>query len=198
MANGRVITGFSKPVVALYSAEGTTVSYETVTPLARGVSVSVDIETADSNDFYADNVLAESASGLFSGGTATVTVDGLKEAARTLIQGLPEATTVTTGGVTTSVYVYDDRQSIPYVGFGFVVRVMEAGVTSYIPYVYTKVQFAVDGIEANTQEEEIDWQTSELSASIFRDDSTNHAWRKIGGAQTTEAAAEAVIALLLD
>ncbi len=197
MANGRVITGFSKPVVALYSNEGATVSYDAVTPLARGVSVSVDIETADSNDFYADNVLAESASGLFSGGTATVTVDGLKEAARTLIQGLPEASSVTVGSTTTSVYVYDDRQSIPYVGFGFVVRVMESGVTSYIPYVYTKVQFAVDGIEANTQEEEIDWQTSELSASIFRDDSANHAWRKIGAAQTSEEAAEAVIAALL-
>lgn len=197
MANGRVITGYSLPVVALYSTEGSTVSYGEVTPLARGVSVSVDIETADSNDFYADNVLAESASGLFSSGSATLTVDGLKDAARKLIQGLPAAESVTAAGATAEVYVYDDRQSIPYVGLGFIVRVMEDGITSYIPYVYTKVQFAVDGIEANTQEEEIDWQTSELTANIFRDDTTNHAWRKIGAAQTTEANAAAVISALL-
>ena len=81
MANGRVITGYSLPVVAVYSAEGTTVSYGDVTALARGVNITVDVETADSNDFYADNVLAESASGTFSGGTATLTVDGLKDAA---------------------------------------------------------------------------------------------------------------------
>lgn len=197
MANGRVITGFSLPVVAKYSVSDSVVSYDTVTPLARGVSVSVDIETADSNDFYADNVLAESASGLFSSGTATLTVDGLKEAARTLIQGLPEPTAVTADGSTVDVYVYDERQSVPYVGLGFIVRVMESGITSYIPYVYTKVQFAVDGIEANTQEEEIDWQTSELTASIFRDDTANKAWRKIGAAQTTEAKAAAVVAALL-
>ena len=179
MANGRVITGYSLPVVAEYTATGTTVSYGDVTALARGVSITVDVETADSNDFYADNVLAESASGTFSGGTATVTVDGQ------------------INGADVSIYEYDDRQSAPYVGLGFVVRVMEEGVISYIPYVLPKVLFSADSIEANTQEEEIDWQTTELSASVFRDDSEHHRWRRVGAAQTTEAKASAVIAAML-
>jgi len=193
MANGRVITGYSLPVYAVMSANG---EYGEVKPLARGVDVSLDIDTADSNIFYADNVQAESASGLFSSGTATFNVDGLKDDARKDIQGLPTAEDVT--GVTgATALVYDDRQVIPYCGVGFIVRVMEAGVTSYIPYVLTKVQFAVDGLEAATQEEEIDWQTSELTATIFRDDTTHHAWRKIGSEQTTEANAAAVVAALL-
>lgn len=194
MANGRVITGYSKPKYAVIGESG----YGTVKDLARGVDVSLDIETADDNIFYADNVQAESASGLFTGGTVTLNVDGLKDDARREIQGLPEAETITATGVTgATALVYDDRQVIPYCGIGFIIRFMEDGVTSYVPYVLTKVQFAVDGLEAATQEEEIDWQTSELSATIFRDDTTNHAWRKIGNQQTTEANAEAVLAALL-
>ena len=196
-ANGRVITGYSMPKYAVIGENG----YGTVNALARGVSVSMDIETADDNNFYADNVLAESASGLFTGGTLTLTVDGLKDTARKDIEGLPTATSVsfTEGGTTSSasVYVYDDQQSIPYCGVGFVVRYMEEGVVSYVPVVLTKVQFNVDSIEASTQEEDIDWQTTELTAKIFRDDTTHHAWRKIGAAQTTEAKAVALITALL-
>ena len=38
-ANGRVITGFSQPYVALYSESGGTVTYASGQILARGVSV---------------------------------------------------------------------------------------------------------------------------------------------------------------
>lgn len=197
MASGRVITGYSKPKVALYSATGNTVTYSEVQDLARGVDVSIEPETADSNDFYADNVLAETASGQFSGGTLTMNVDGLKDAARKLIMGLPTATEVTVGSETVDVYDYDNRQVIPYVGVGFVVRYMEDGVTSYMPVVLPKVQFAVEGLEAATQEDEIDWQTQELTASIMRDDTVDQKWRRVAAAQTTEAKAVAVIEALL-
>jgi len=197
MANGRVITGFSQPVVAKYSATGTTVSYDSVVPLARGVDVSLDIETNDDNDFYADNVKAESAGNVFSSGTVTLTVDGLKEAARTLIMGLPAATSVTVGSTSVDVYEYDDRQNKPYVGLGFIVRYMEDGVTSYVPYMLPKVIFNDLGIEAETQEESIDFQTTELEATIMRDDSDNHRWQRVGANQTTEALAYSVLQALL-
>lgn len=197
MANGRVITGYSMPKVAVYSFASNTVTYTGLTPLARGVSVSMDVETSDSSDFYADNVMAESAGGRFTGGSVTLTVDGLKDAARKLIQGLPAETTLTVGSDTVKVLEYDDRQSAPYVGIGFVVRYMENGVTSYVPVVLTKCIFDVDTLEAETQGENIDFQTAELTATIARDDTTNHTWRRIGEAQTTEAQAEAVIAAML-
>lgn len=195
MANGRVITGYSMPKVAKY--DETTNKYSNLMALARGVSVTVDTETADSNDFYADNVLAESATGTFSGGTVTLEVDGLKDAARLLIQGLDEAESLTVGGSTVNVYNYDDEQKAPYCGVGFVIRYMESGVTSYVPVVLPKVLFDVDPLEAATQEEEIDWQTTELTATIFKADDTKHTWRRIGEAQTTEANAVAVVNAML-
>ena len=197
MANGRVITGYSMPKVAVYAYASNAVTYTGLTPLARGVSVSMDVETSDSTDFYADNVMAESAGGRFTGGTVTLTVDGLKDEARKLIQGLPTETNLTVDGNTVKVLEYDDRQSAPYVGIGFVVRYMENGVTSYVPVVLTKCIFDVDALEAETQGENIDFQTTELTATIARDDTANHTWRRIGEAQTTEALAEAVIAAML-
>ena len=197
MANGRVITGYSMPKVAVYSYEGNAVTYSGLMALARGVSVAMDVETSDSSDFYADNVLAESAGGRFTGGTVTLTVDGLKDAARKAIQGLPTETNLTVGSEQVKVLEYDDRQAAPYVGIGFVVRYMENGITSYVPVVLTKCVFDVDTIEAETQEDAIDFQTSELTATIARDDTANHTWRRIGEGQTTEAKAVAVIDAML-
>ncbi len=198
MANGRVCTGFSMPWVALYAASSGTITYSGGIPLARGVSVSMDVEGSSDNDFYADNVLAETDTQAFSNGTVTLTVDGLKDAARKLIMGLTatKSVTVTTG--TTVVFdQYDDTQSIPYVGIGFIARYMEGGTTSYVPIILNKCRFNTEGLDASTQEEEIEFQTQELEADIMRDDSSAHAWKLIGTEQTTEEAAYNAIKAVL-
>ena len=197
MAAGRVLTGFSMPYVATYSASGSTITYTGVSQLARGVSVAIAIESGDGSTFYADNVAAEGTGGVFTGGTVTLTVDGLKDTARKLIEGLANPTEVTVGSDTVDVYSYDTDQVIPYVGIGFVARYMENGVTTYVPVVLTKCQFDVDGMEAATQAESVEFQTQELTATIMRDDSAKHCWRKIAEAQETETAAVAVITALL-
>lgn len=186
MANGRVITGFSQPYVALYSESGGTVSYANGQILARGVNVDLSIESADDNNFYADNVVAESATGMFGGGTVTLTIDGLLTAAEKLILGLPAADS---DGWT----AYGDAVAIPYCGLGFIVRYMSDGVTTYVPVVLTKVKFAMPNLSAATQEDEIDWQTQELTATIMRDDTVDHNWKFVGSGQATEAAAAAMI-----
>ena len=193
MANGKVVTGFSKPYVALYDANNGSPLYTSGMPLARGVSVSLETESGDGVNFYADNITAESTGGMFTGATATLTVDGLKDAARKLIMGLPTPDTITVGTQTVSYYSYDDRQQIPYVGIGFIVRYMEQGVTSYAPVFFPKSAFNVEGLEATTQGEEIEFQTTELTATIMRDDSANHSWRKIAVDQSSESAAEDVL-----
>ena len=186
MANGRVITGFSLPVVAEYSESGGTVTYANQAPLARGVSVDLSVDASSDNIFYADNQEAENLSGSFAGGTVTLTVDGLKTAAAKLILGLPAADT---DGWTH----YGDSQSIPYVGLGFIVRYMEESNTTYVPVILPKVMFANDSLAAATQEAEIDWQTTELTAAIYRDDTANHDWKIVGAGVDTEAAATAAI-----
>ena len=197
MANGKVITGYSMPFVALYAAANGVVTYSGGIPLARGVDVSLSVEGGSDNDFYADNVKAESDNQTFSSGTLSLTVDGLKATARKLISGVKTTRTEGSGDTKVSFDVYDDDQKMPYVGVGFVVRYMEDGVTTYAPIIIKKVKFSPEGLDAATQEENIDWQTTKLEASIMRDDTANHEWKMIGEDQTTEEAAVAAYKLVL-
>lgn len=190
MAAGRVMTGFSLPYVALYTASGSTVTYSQGQRLARGVQVSIEAEAEDDNIFYADNISAESAPGIFTSGTATFTVDGLKLAAEQLIMGIPAADTQ---GVTAGFIHYGESLTIPYVGVGFICRYMEDGVTTYVPYILTKCRFVTPGVDAQTATETIEWQTQEITATLLRDDTTNHDWKLVGSEESTEAAAEAKI-----
>nr|DAS80770.1 MAG TPA: tail tube protein [Caudoviricetes sp.] len=196
-ANGRVITGFSKPYVAIYSASGTSVTYTGVCPLARGVSVDTEVEVGDDNNFYADNMMAETAPGLFMGGTTTLEVDGLKLDAEKMIMGLGGAEQVTVGDKQVDITNYNDNMQIPYVGIGFIVRWQSDNTVTYEPRVYTKARFAQTGLSAATQEEEIDWQPTTLEAALMRDDSAAHNWQRVGAEQASEADAEAVILALL-
>lgn len=185
-AAGKVCTGFSKPYVALYSATGTTVSYSSGQILARGVNVTASPETSDDNNFYADNVVAETEAGVFTGGTLNLTVDGLLATAERLIMGLP---TAMTSGLT----AYGDEMSIPDVGVGFIARYQSAGEVTYTPIIFPRAAFNLIENTAATQEESIDWQTQDLTATIKRAEDTNRNWKYVGGDLATEAAAEAVI-----
>lgn len=193
-----VTIGFSKPVVAKYTASGTTVTYSDGMSLGRGVSLSIDVESASDNNFYADNTLAETENAVFTSGTLTVTVDGLENAAAKMILGLPEPETVTVGSKSVEMQGYGDDMNPPYVGFGCVWAVQMDGVISYIPLVYTKAKFAIPSQEMNTKEDQIDWQTQEMEASLLRDDTTAHNWRKVGvSGMSSEAEALAVVNQIL-
>ena len=185
-AAGKVTIGFSKPYVALYSESGGTITYSSGQLLARGVSVSAEPESSDNNNFYADNIVAESDAGSFSGGTLTLTVDGLLQDAEKLIQGLPTADA-------DGFLNYDDDQVIPYVGIGFVVETMSEGVRYFTPVIFTKARAGQLTVAAETEGETIDWQTQEIPFNLYRDDSAKHCWKRVGGELATEAAAEAAV-----
>lgn len=187
MAVGKIVTGFSKPYVALYAANAGAITYTSGQLLSQGVSVSGSADTADDNNFYADNIISESESGIFTTGELSLTVKGLEQAAEKLIMGLPAADT------TTGLIAYDDDQAVPDVGIGFVVRYMKDGVTTYTPVIYPRCAFQFPNIEAATQEENIDWQPQELTATIKRAEDAKRTWKYVGGAETTEAAAEDII-----
>ena len=184
-AAGKVTTGFSLPYVALYAASGGTITYSSGAKLARGVNVSIAPENGSDNKFYADNIVAETDAGKFTGGTLTLTVDGLKPAVRKLIFGLPAST----GGWT----AYGDDMAVPYVGVGFIARQQSEGTVTYTPIVLAKCKFNLPSDEAATQEEDISWQTETLEADIMRADDANHVWKYLGDEQSTEAEAEAAL-----
>lgn len=166
-----VTTGFSLPYVAEYTNENGTNTFAKGQKLARGVSVAVDATVVDDNNFYADNIIAETENGVVSGGTLTLTVDGLSPEARRLIYGLPTATDGWTA--------YGDGANIPYMAVGFIRRTMNEGVTNYWAVVFPKCRFAFDGEDASTQEDEISWQTKELEATFMRDDTSAHNWKYV-------------------
>lgn len=189
-----VTTGFSKPYVAKYANTGATVTYSDGMILARGVSLSVEIDTADDNNFYCDNVIGETESTQFTSGSATITVDGLDNDAATMIFGLPAPQSITVEESPVQMQGYGQQMNAPYVGFGCVRRTMMNGVTQYWPYILPKIKFSLPSEEMATQEDSIDWQTQELTATIMRDDTTAANWKLISAeGMDTEAEAEAAI-----
>lgn len=184
-AAGRVATGFSKPYVAKYISSGSSVIYTGCRRLARGVNVNIQPESSDDNNFYADNQAAESASGVFTGGTLELEVDGLFTSSYNYIMGVQDVVSGWTAD--------GNKAEVPYMGVGFIVRWMSAGVTTYQPVVIAKTKFSIPEEERATQEDEIDWQTTSLSANMMRDDTVEEAWRYRGEDYATEAEAEAAL-----
>lgn len=190
-AIGKVCTGFSKPYVAKYAANNGTITYSDGQLLARGVEVSIEPESSDPSNFYADNIIAETVGGQFNGGTATLTVDGLLQDAEKLIAGLPTADA-------DGFLNYGNNQSVPFVGLGFVVRYLSGGTTYYTPVILTKAVLNPQSLSAATQGESVEFQTQELSFALSRDDSTNAVWKKVGGELADEATAAAAIETLFN
>ena len=185
-AAGKVCIGFSKPYVAVYTNSGTTITYSDGRVLARGVDVSIEPETSDDNKFYADNVEAETDAGTFSGGTLSLTVDGLHQDAESLIMGLPAADQ--SGWIS-----YGDSQTVPFVGVGYIAKYMSGGEITYVPTVIPKVVFNQISSSHATSEDSLNFQTQALTAQIKRADDADRSWKYLGEPQTTEALAEAAI-----
>ena len=165
--------GLSKPFYAIYAASGETVSYTNGGVLGKAVELSMELDGGDANILYADNGPAESAT-TFGGGTLTITTDDLLPEPAAAILGLTLKAVTEQDDV--KEIVFGEGQSIPYVGFGVVVKKQQSGTSKWMGLVYPKVQFQNPGISATTQGESIEWQTKELTATILRDDTAEHNW----------------------
>lgn len=189
-----VTIGYSKPYVALYSVSGGKDTYTSGMSLGGGVSYSDSIEVADDNDFYADNRVDETESGVFTSGEATITVNYLSAKAAKMVLGLTNQTTV--GDVKWD--DYDDDANPPDIGYGHVKKVMNDGVIQYIGFVLPRVKMALPSESAETQGETIDWQTQELTATIMRSLNGKHPWRAVADTpfDTEDKAEAAVVAYL--
>lgn len=186
--------GLSKPHYAVYSAGSGTPSYASGGVMGKATQADIEIETSEDNNLYADNAIAETDRS-FAGGTLTLSTDDLSQEVSKAILGLTEQSLSEITGVTdedVKELVYDDTQQTPYLGVGFIVKKKVNGVYKWRAVVLTKVMFAVPSDSATTQGESIEWQVPELSATIMRDDSATHMWKR-EATFTTEAQAEAYI-----
>ena len=188
------VIGLSKPYYGIYSATGNAVSYANGAVMGKATEANIEIDTTEDNNLYADNAIAETDRS-FAGGTLTLSTDDLSQEVAKAILGLTENTITGIEGVTdTSVkeLVYDDTQTTPYLGVGFIVKKKVGGAYKWRAVVLSKVMFSVPADAATTQGESIEWQVPELSATIMRDDSETHMWKR-EATFTTEAQAEAYI-----
>ena len=186
--------GLSKPYYAVYSNTGTTVSYANGGVMGKATEANIEVETTEDNNLYADNSIAETDRS-FAGGTLTLSTDDLSQEVSKAILGIKEETISEITGVTdedASELIYDDTQKTPYLGTGFIIKKKVGGVYKWRAVVLTKVMFGIPSDAATTQGETIEWQGPELSATILRDDSANHVWKR-EATFTSEAQAEAYI-----
>ena len=173
-----VTTGFSRVHVAVYDAAEGVVTYSGCKELARAKSMSTEISATEDNNFYVNNQLGETEPASFSNGTAKVVVDGLSAEEEALILGIEEST-MQVNGEEVSVVKFGKAMNPPYVGIGAVKRMQLNGATSYRPIILTKARFAIPPEAAETQEEKINWQTQELTATLMRDDTAEANWKII-------------------
>lgn len=188
------IIGVSKPYVAKYSNTNTTVSYTSGQILDKMTEIDISINSAEDNNFYADNSIAESDSS-FSGGSVTVNTADLGPEATALVLGITPVPISDIAGVTdedVNELVFDDDQRSPYLGFGCIIKKRVNNVDQWRAIILTKIMLAVPNDAATTQGETIEWQTPQLTGTIMRDDSAKHAWKR-EATFTTEAQAEAYI-----
>lgn len=172
--------GVSKPHYGIYGNSGTTVTYTAGGVMGKLTEIGIEISDTGDNNLYADNAIAE-AERLFAGGTLTLKPDELSQEISKALLGLKEEaigtiTNVTDEGV--KELIYDDDQVTPNVGVGFIIKKQVSGALRWRAVVLTKVMFSIPADAATTQGESIEWQVPELSATIQRDDSTKHAWKR--------------------
>ncbi len=190
--------GLSKPYIAVYANNGSTVTYSGLTTLGRYTNLDISLNDSGSNDFYADNGIAESDSGIFGGGTVTITTDDLTPASLVTALGLTQENIAATTATTSPKWqVYGDSQSIPFIGLAGIVKKRVNGATKYVAVVLNKVKLSNPGLSVATQGESIEWQTQQISGSIYRSDATDHRWQQVSTPLDSEEDAVAAINSLL-
>lgn len=186
--------GLSKPYCAKYSAEENVVTYTDGMVMGKATEMDISISTTDDNNLYADNGVAESER-TFASGTLTLSTDELTQEVSQLILGTKQVALDSIAGITdTGVkeQIFDDEQNAPYLGIGFIVKKKHQGLYKWRAVVLTRVMFSIPADAAVTQGESIEWQVPTLTATILRDETELHMWKR-EATFTTEAQAELYI-----
>lgn len=167
--------GVSYPRYAIYHNNGGTVTYSDGGSMGKATSWDMDINGSDNNILYADNGPAESAK-TFTGGTLKIGTDDLYDDASIAMLGI-EKNEITEPAPAVELVESADQET-PFIGTGGVIKHIRDGKTCYTGVVLTKVQVATPSESITTQGENIVWQTPEIEATIFRDDTAKKVWRR--------------------
>lgn len=176
--------GLLKPRVAKYTETDGVVTYSGLKVLAKAISHDLALNNTDPVVLYADDGAAESVGG-FSSGTLTLGVDKLPADICSMIFGIELETSTTPAG---SIISFDDDVNPPDLGYGVIVPKIRGGVKTWMAIIFTKIKFAYPGESFATKGESIEFGTPELTATVMRDGTPKHTWRKWAEFGTEEAA----------
>lgn len=181
--------GVSKPYVAQYAWNDSAVTYSNGQLIAKAAEFSTTINSANDNNFYADNAVSESDTE-FSNGSGQMTVDDLLVDPAKFIYGLEQTQYTPSGGGSSQVQInqYNNAMTSPYCGLGVIIKIKNNDVTKWRGVILNKVQFTVPSESVQTQGRTINWQTTPIPFTILRDDTTKQGWMQDGIFDSEDAA----------
>ena len=152
--------------------------------LGKAISANIKIDTND-NKLYADDAISETDRS-FKGGTISVNIDELGDAAKLNLLGHTEGVTVDSA-IGTKEIVSGGTDTPAYIGFGFYGQKVISGVKYWRAIWLKKVQFTEPVDDTKTKAETMEFQTPTLEGTIMLDVTSE--W-KSEGTFSTEAKAK--------
>lgn len=188
--------GLSKPYIALHGTGSDGAPIYTKRFLAgKYTEMAITPDENGDNAFYADNAEQDNDNS-FTGGNVSMTTDDLIPAVMKDIYNLKEVASSSTSGAP-KWYVFDDDQEIPHVAVGGVITARINKQTKYQAYIVENVKFNNPEITVATKGENIEWQTSAISGSMFKsrivDTNVTNPWMRFSDLVDTEAAAVSLV-----
>lgn len=197
------IKGLSKFIVApgyQYDQANNEISYgEDAAATEKLASYSVTPNTADDNNLYLDNAVAETSNGNFtdadiSVGTGELTPETSKKLYRI------KTAKIQSGDSEVDALVYDDSTRSNVVGVGLIEEHQLENENFYRGVIMPKVKFNVGEASAETRGESISWQTPKISGKVMKSDQyaesetdEDHPWKIIFDVDTESEALATII-----
>ena len=169
------IVGVSSSFIAKYNENDGTPNYTDGKKFARMTSIDNTV-TTNEEELFSDDCL-EDADYSFSGGTLKVDVSDLEDGVVSDITGAT-ANEITVDGEKVSEIVYDDDRQETEFGFGFVVEKKNRGVFSYRAIVLPRIKFKLPDVKVTTRGKTLTFQTRSVEATVHRDHSEKHRWKR--------------------
>lgn len=159
--------------------------------LADIIDVDINIESNDKKLYASDKIKESNRS--FKSGEIKMTIDDLIDKSAAYILGM-KTEAVEVNGKSVNVLVSNRSDKAPYVGVGCYSEVSRDNITAYRAIVLLKNMFAIPKEKAKTREDTMEYQTKEVTATIFTDDKGN--WKKEATFETEEEAIEFIHSIL--
>ena len=160
-------------------SDGVVTGYSGVQQMGKAISASFEQAEGDNNPLYANNAIAENNASSGSGGTLTLTLDKLSQAAFGDLYGLTsKSSAVTVGGtaVTGTGFDIDGTEQAAPVGVAFIKWHQENDDRNkHEVIIFRNVSFKMPNIDGQTMADTIEWQTPEIEGTVVGADGT-HPW----------------------